>query len=467
MVPVLYSSLLPFVTGPFLKGGANIHKDFILQNHLQKLNIIFLCQIRKIRCTLVLLHSNKKYMEFYTHTLNNGIRVIHKEENSDVAYCGIIINAGSRDEKEQEQGLAHFIEHVVFKGTEKRKAFHVLSRLEDVGGELNAYTTKEETCIYAAFLKEDYERSIELISDITFHSVFPEKELEKEKEVVIDEINSYKDVPSELIFDEFEEILYPNHAIGRNILGTAKTLKKFNRNSIFEFMKHNYHTDQIVFCSVGNKSFKRITQLAEKYFGDIPENRRIHKREIITPAPPQIVKVNKDTNQSHIMIGRTSYDYNHPNKLGLHLLNNLLGGPGMNSRLSMSLREKNGIAYNVESNFTPMYGTGFFSIYYGTDKKNIEKSMRIVHKELEKLRTTGLGTMQLHKAKKQLKGQIAISSENKENLMLNLGKSYLLYNRVDELKEIYNKIDSLTAADLLKIANEVFDPNQLSTLIYL
>ncbi len=406
-------------------------------------------------------------MEFYTHTLDNGIRIIHKHEHSDVGYCGIIINTGSRDEFDKEHGLAHFIEHVIFKGTKKRKAFHVLSRLEDVGGELNAYTTKEETCIYATFLKEDYERSLELITDITFHSVFPEKELEKEKEVVYDEINSYKDAPSELIFDDFEELLFPNHAIGRNILGTPDTLKNFDRNMIFDFLKRNYHTDQIVFCSVGSKPFKRVVDLANKYFGNIPENLRIHKRESITPAKPQLVKLNKDTYQSHIIIGTTSYDYNHPNRLGLLLLNNLLGGPGMNSRLNMSLREKNGIAYNIESNYAPMYGTGFFTIYYGTDQKNIERSMRIVHKELDKLRTTGLGSMQLHKAKKQLKGQIAISSENKENLMLSLGKSFLLYNKVDKLSDIYKKIDSLSAQQLLEIANETFDPNQLSTLIYL
>ncbi|MCW3807536.1 M16 family metallopeptidase [Plebeiibacterium marinum] len=406
-------------------------------------------------------------MEFYTYTLDNGIRVIHKPEMSEVGYCGIIINAGSRDEKEDEHGMAHFIEHVVFKGTKKRKAFHVLSRLEDVGGELNAYTTKEETCIYASFLKEDYERSMELIADITFHSIFPDKELEKEKEVIIDEINSYKDSPAELIFDDFEELLYPDHPIGRNILGTPERLKTFTRDDINRFIQNNYHTDQIVFCSVGSQDFKKIIKLAEKYFGDIAENKRIIKRESITPVSPKTIQVKKDTYQSHIILGCTAYDYNHPKRLGLHLLNNLLGGPGMNSRLNMSLREKRGIAYNIESSYTPMYGTGIFSIYLGTDQKNIDKSIKIVFKELEKLCSQKLGHMQLHKAKRQLKGQIAISSENKENLMLNIGKSYLLYNKVDSLAYVYDKIDKLSASNLLEIANETFTPNQLSQLIYL
>ncbi len=421
----------------------------------------------EIRCSLVLLHSNIFFMEFDIYTLKNGIRVIHKYESSEVGYCGIIINAGSRDEQEEEHGMAHFIEHVIFKGTKKRKAFHVLSRLEDVGGELNAYTTKEETCIYASFLKEDYERSMELIADISFHSIFPEKELEKEKEVIIDEINSYKDSPAELIFDDFEEQLYPEHSIGRNILGDENKLKSFTKKDIQKFMDENYHTDQIVFCSVGSQNFKKIIKLADKYFGDIPENRRTKKREDIPASNPTIIKVDKDTYQSHIILGCTAYDYNHPKRLGLHLLNNLLGGPGMNSRLNMCLREKKGIAYNIESSYTPFYGTGVFSIYFGTDRKNIDKSIKIIFNELNKLRNKELGSMQLHKAKRQLKGQIAISSENKESLMLNIGKSYLMYNKVDSLIDVYHKIDNLTASDLLEIANETFNPEHLSQLIYL
>ncbi len=406
-------------------------------------------------------------MEFFTHTLNNGIRIIHKPEKGEVSYCGMTINVGSRDEEEQEHGMAHFIEHVIFKGTTKRRAFHVLSRLEDVGGELNAYTTKEETCIYATFLKEDYHRSLELIADITFHSVFPEKELEKEKEVIIDEINSYKDSPAELIFDDFEELLYPNHPIGRNILGTPEILKSFNRDDIHRFIGNNYHTDQMVFCSVGQHDFKQVVKLSEKYFGAIPENRRTMERKPIVKSEPKIVILDKGTYQSHVVLGGVAYDYNHPKRLGLHLLNNLLGGPGMNSRLNMSLREKSGIAYNIESSYAAFYGTGVFSVYLGTDRKNVDKSLQIVFGELNKLRNTSLGTMQLHKAKKQLKGQIAISSESKESLMLNIGKSHLLYNKVDSLEYIYQKIDELSASDLMQIANECMNPDDMSQLIYL
>ncbi|SMO86288.1 Predicted Zn-dependent peptidase [Saccharicrinis carchari] len=406
-------------------------------------------------------------MEFFTHTLDNGIRIIHKPEAGEVSYSGIIINAGSRDEEEHEHGMAHFIEHVVFKGTLKRRAFHVLSRLEDVGGELNAYTTKEETCIYATFLKEDYQRSMELIADITFHSTFPEKELVKEKEVIMDEINSYKDSPADLIFDDFEELLYPNHPIGRNILGTPEMLKTFTRKDIYRFIQNNYHTDQMVYCSVGQQDFKRVVKLAEKYFGSIPENKRQVKRSPIAKSEPKVVVIDKETYQSHIMLGGIAYDYNHPKRLGLHLLNNLLGGPGMNSRLNMSLREKKGIAYNIESSYSAFYGTGVFSVYLGTDRKNVDKSLKIVYAELNKLRNNSLGSMQLHKAKKQLKGQIAISSENKESLMLNIGKSFLLYNKVDSLPHIYNKIDELSASDLLHIANECMNPDNMSQLIYL
>ena len=405
-------------------------------------------------------------MEFYTRTLENGIRIIHKPVRSVVGHCGIIINAGSRDEKENEHGIAHFIEHVIFKGTQKRKAYHILSRLDDVGGELNAYTTKEETCIYSSFLIQDFERAAELITDITFNSVFPKKEIEKEKEVIIDEINSYKDNPSELIFDEFEEVIFRDHPMGRNILGTPELLKSFTKNDIIRFINNNYHTDQIVFCSVGNITPKKIDKIVEKYLGILPGNRRSHERKPVDSYEPQTKIISRDTYQSHVMIGSPAYSFQHKDRLGLNLLNNLLGGPGMNSRLNLSLREKNGIAYNIESVYTPYDGTGVFSIYYGTDEENLDRSLNIVHKELKKLREKPLGILQLSKAVKQLKGQIAISTDNKENLMLGIGKSYLLYDKVDSLEIIYKKIDRITAKDLQRIANEILDEKDLSTLIY-
>lgn len=405
-------------------------------------------------------------MEYQNYTLPNGIRIIHKRDKSPVGYCGLIINAGSRDEEEQEHGMAHFIEHVVFKGTQKRKAYHILSRLDDVGGELNAYTTKEETCIYASFLKQDFKRAMELIYDITFNSVFPAKEIEKEKEVIIDEINSYKDSPAELIFDEFEEMIFANDPMGRNILGTPEHLKGFGRKEIQRFIDRNYNTDQMVFASVGNVSFKKVVTWAEKYLGEVPLNKRQHNRPEVTPYIPQSLTIEKDTYQSHVIMGNVAYDFKHPKRLHMHLLNNILGGPGMNSRLNMSLREKNGIAYNVESSYMPYYGTGVFSIYFGTDKENLYRSFSIIDRELKRLKTKELGSLQLHKAVRQLKGQMAIAADNRENLMLNMGKSFLMYNQVDGLDVINKKIDSITSKDLLEIANQVLADNQLSYLIY-
>ncbi|MBI9060439.1 MAG: insulinase family protein [Marinilabiliaceae bacterium] len=406
-------------------------------------------------------------MNFQTHTLENGIRILHMPDNSPVGYCGITINAGSRDELEEEHGMAHFIEHVIFKGTKKRKAFHILSRLDDVGGELNAFTSKEDTCIYASFLKQDFERAIELIHDITFNSIFPDKELTKEIEVIVDEINSYKDSPAELIFDEFEEMLFKNDPMGRNILGTPERLKTFKKEHIQQFIQRNYNTDQMVFCSVGDVSFKRMVKWCERYLGQIPTNLRQYKRAAVAPYSPESITIEKQTHQSHIMLGNVAYDYNHPKRLGLHLLNNILGGPGMNSRLNMALREKNGIAYNVESAFTPYFGTGVFSIYFGTDEENLHRSLNIIDRELKILKNKPLGSLQLYKATRQLKGQMTISSDNRENLMLSMGKSYLLYNQVDPLEKVYKKIDAITAKDLMDIANEILDSKKLSYLIYL
>lgn len=405
-------------------------------------------------------------MVIETHVLSNGIRLIHNHHASPVGNCGLIINTGSRDEAPDEHGMAHFIEHVIFKGTQKRKAFHILSRLDDVGGELNAYTTKEETCIYASFLSEDFARALELIHDITFNSVFPLKELEKEKEVIVDEINSYKDSPSELIFDDFEELIYQNDPMGRNILGTAETLRAFDREAVMRFIKNNYHTDQMVICTVGDIKFNRLCQLCERYFGQVPSNLRTNHRREVLPYSPQRREVKMDTYQSHMIIGNVAYDLNHPKRLGLHLLNNILGGPGSNSRLNMSLREKNGIAYNVESSYSPYYNTGVFTIYFGTDEENLARSMRIINRELNLLRNQKMGILQLHKAQRQLKGQMTIAAESKESLMLSLGKSYLLYNKVDPLEQVYAKIDAITASDLIEIANEVLAHDQLSYLTY-
>lgn len=405
-------------------------------------------------------------MVFETHTLSNGIRLIHRPVNANVAHCGIILNTGSRDENEEEWGIAHFIEHVVFKGTTKRKAYHILSRMEDVGGELNAYTTKEETCIYSTFLDKDYQRALELISDITFNSVFPEKELGKEKEIVLDEINSYKDSPSELIFDDFEELIFKQDPIGRNILGTPKHIKAFKRDDILNFLRNNYHTDQMVISSVGNIEFKKLIKIVEKHFGHIPGNIRTNKRVKPNSYIPRAQTLIKNTYQRHCILGNIAYDLNDERRIPLSLLTNILGGPGMNSRLNLTLREKHGLAYNIESNYTPYADTGVFSIYFGTDKEYLDRCLRLIYKELDLLCTKKLGAGQLKRAKNQMIGQIAISSENNENLMLSVGKSFLLYNRVDSLKEIYEKVELITSEELLEIANEILNKDRLTTLMY-
>jgi len=405
-------------------------------------------------------------MVFETHTLSNGIRLIHHPVNANVAHCGIILNTGSRDEKEEEWGIAHYIEHVVFKGTTKRKAYHILSRMEDVGGELNAYTTKEETCVYTTFLDKDYKRALELIGDITFNSVFPEKELEKEKEVILDEINSYKDSPSELIFDDFEELIFKGDPIGRNILGTPKHIKAFKRDDILKFIKNNYHTDQMVISSVGNIQFSKLVKMVEKFFGHIPASTRTSERKKPNSYKPRTQTLIKKTYQRHCVMGNIAYDLNDERRIPLSLLTNVLGGPGMNSRLNLSLRERHGLAYNIESNYTPYVDTGVFSIYFGTDKGYLDKCLSLINKEMDLLCNKKLGTGQLKRAKNQMIGQIAISSENNENLMLSIGKSFLLYNRIDSLEELYQKIENITATQLLEVANEILNKDRLTTLMY-
>ncbi len=403
---------------------------------------------------------------FQTFVLKNGIRIVHQEVNSPVSHFGVLINTGSRDEEDDEQGIAHFIEHVIFKGTKTRKAFHILNRIEDVGGELNAYTTKEETAVYATFLSEYYQRSFELISDILFNSVFPVKELEREKEVIFEEINSYKDSPSELIFDEFEEILFNGHPIARNILGLPDQIKNFTKDSILKFMDVNYHTDQIVLSSVGNTTMSKIIRLAEKYFGSVPEKNRTKKRTDEYNYRPETIIVQKDTFQAHCIVGNVAPNVYSSQRMAMVLLNNILGGQSMNSRLNMALRERNGMAYNVESSYTGYSDTGEFSIYFGTDKENLEQAQALVYKELRKVQDSPMGIVQLSRAKKQLIGQLAISVENREDLMLSLGKSMLFFNQVDSLETIFKKIENIETKEIMEIANQVFNKTTNSTLIY-
>ena len=405
-------------------------------------------------------------MAYQSHTLSNGFRIIYKSDASAVAYCGIAINTGSRDENEEEQGMAHFIEHMLFKGTQKRRSGHIINRLEHVGGELNAFTSKEETVVYAAVLKEYFERAMELISDIVLHSVFPQKEIEKEVVIIVDEIQSYNDSPSELIFDDFEELLFKNHSLGHNILGKAELLEKYSTEDAFRFIQKHYKPEEMVFFALGDLNFKQLIRWAEKYFLTMSSEKKIFERTsplIYTPAAKEIIK---NTHQVHFMLGNRAYNLYHPNRIGLYLLNNILGGPGMNSLLNLSLREKHGLVYNVESSFQPFTDTGIWSVYFGCDPENAAKCEQLVRNELQKLGEQKIPENKLKKYKLQLMGQMAISSENKENLALSIGKSYLRYNKIDELEEIKKLIDAVTAEQLQAIAIEIFNPEQLSVLKY-
>lgn len=405
-------------------------------------------------------------MDYFSHTLPNGLRLVHLLSDSPVSYCGFAVNAGTRDEEAHEFGLAHFVEHMLFKGTGKRKSWHILNRMENVGGELNAYTTKEETFVYSIFMEEHYTRAFELMADLMFHSRFPEQEIEKEVDVILDEINSYEDSPSELIFDEFENLLFDGHALGHNILGDEKSLLSFTSATGLSFMNRFYVPENMVFFSMGRIGFKKVVRMAEKYVGDIALPLAARNRVAPPAVFPKLHKEHKDTHQAHVLIGGRAYSMHDEKRLPLFLLNNILGGPGMNNRLNVSLREKNGLVYNVESNVTSYTDTGLASIYFGTDPKNREKAARLVHKELARFRDVKLSTSQLAVAKKQVIGQLGVSGDNNEGLFLGLGKSFLHYNRYDTLPEVFRKVEKLTAGEILEVANEVFAPERLFTLIY-
>lgn len=403
---------------------------------------------------------------YQTYILKNGLKVIHQQVPNKAAWCGLIIGVGSRDELPEEEGIAHFIEHVIFKGTERRKAYHILSRMEDVGGELNAYTTKEDTCIYASFLPKDYERTLELFSDIVFNSVFPEKEIEKEKEVVIDEINSYKDSPGELIYDDFEELIYEGYPIGRNILGSEQAVKNLSREAILRFVRRNYLPGRMVISSIGDIAFPRLIRLIERYFGGIEgcDMPLVRKRPEV--YLPRTKMVEMDTYQNHCIIGNIAYDYAQDNRLPLSLLVNILGGSGMNSRLNLKIREKYGLAYNVEASYTPYSDTGVFTVYFGCDGADIEKCLQLCRKEMALLCEESLGEIQLRKAKNQMIGQMTLSSENYENMMLSIGKSFLVYDKVDDLEHVCAEVQQIDAEVLKQVAGEIFAIEKQSILIY-
>ena len=405
-------------------------------------------------------------MEYNVHTLDNGIRLLHVPSPSAISHACIIINSGSRDEKANQMGLAHFIEHLVFKRTEKRNTNQILTRLESVGADLNAYTTKEYTCIHASFLNPYLDRTLELFNDIVFHSIFPEDELEKEKGVILDEITSYLDQPEEAINDDFEDQLFAGHPFGRNILGTPESVSGLSRADILDFIEENYRTDEIVVAVIGNYPLQKFVKIGTKHFESVKPNISVKNRIAPQPNATSNIVVNKQISQAHVMMGTQTYSLHHPYKAGLLLLNNMLGGTGMSSILNLQVREKYGIAYTIESNYSPLSDTGIFALYFGTDKEKVDKAFKLIYKEFKKFRENPLTEIQLQKAKNKFIGQIALGEENRIGLIISMAKSLIDYNKIDNLEAVFNKIRAVSVADMANIANEVLDEKTLSSLTF-
>ena len=455
-------------------------------------------------------------MKYNTYTLDNGLRIIHLPSDSQVVYCGYQINAGTRNEEPGEEGLAHFCEHVTFKGTERRKAWHILNCLESVGGDLNAYTNKEGTVYYSAILKEHIARAVDLLSDIVFHSVYPQAEIDKEVEVICDEIESYNDSPAELIYDEFENILFKGSPLGHNILGTAEQVRAFKTEDALRFTRKLYRPDNAIFFAYGDIDFKKLVKLlktlnfehgtlnfmnsktsetpaetlnlelgtlnfmnsktsetpaAEMEAGDAnhkvqSSKFKVQSKEVQSKVAGQTIVMQKNTHQAHVMIGTRAYNVNDDRRMPLYLLNNMLGGPGMNAKLNLALREHNGLVYTVESTMVSYGDTGTWSIYFGCDEHDVKRCLRLVRKELDKFMQKPLSDAQLKAAKKQIKGQIGVACDNRENFALDFGKSFLHYGWEKNVDRLYEQVDEITAAQIQAVAQELFDKDRLTTLIF-
>ncbi len=403
-------------------------------------------------------------IEFKIYTLPNGIRGIHRRTASSVTYCGLIVGSGTRDEREGESGLAHFTEHGLFKGTERRRAYHVNCRLENLGGELNAYTTKEETTIHATTLKGDFRKAVELLSDVSFCSTFPDHEMEREREVIYDEINAYKDSPAEMIYDNFEDMLFGGSELGHNILGTKRDIRKFDKAKIDRFMQRTYTTDQMVFSSIGGVSFKRAEEIANHYFGGFAASKRDFER--VKPAEIErfITEENRRTHQTHCIIGSRAYSIMEQRRLPLALLINILGGPSANSLLNVLVRERHGLTYNIEANYTPYSDSGLVTIYFSCDSGNYDRVVEMIHGEIDRLRTTLLTPRHLSMAKRQFMAQLAISMESNEGYMLGAGKSFLIHGVVDTVEESYRRVAAITAEEVREVAVEIL--RDMSMLTY-
>jgi len=405
-------------------------------------------------------------MEYEIIRLSNGIRVVFQYQNLPVTHVCMVINAGSRDESAGKYGVAHFIEHLLFKRTERRSTQQIINHLESVGGDLNAYTTKEYTCVHASILQPYLSRALDLFEDIFFHSTFPDIELDKEKSVIVDEMASYLDSPEESIVDDFEDLVFQGSGLGHNILGLEDQLLALQKSDIVDFMQANYDTNEMVIGISGNYTLKEVERLLHKVFGTVPSNTIARLRNDVRPLVEQHVAVGKPINQVHYMLGSLAYSYRDDRKTGLLLLNNMLGGMGMGSILNLSIREKYGIAYTIESNYTIFSDTGLFSIYLGTDEEKVEKAKKLVFKELAKLSEQPLSETAVKKAKQKFIGQIALTEENRMSMIISAAKNVMDYDRVILLDEVIEKIQDLTNTGLLEIAQDVFDPKKMLSLSF-
>ena len=408
-------------------------------------------------------------MKYNTYTLSNGLRVIHLPSASPVVYCGYEIAAGTRDEEPGEEGLAHFVEHVTFKGTARRSSLQILNTLERVGGDLNAFTQKEDTVYYAAILKEHLPKAVDLLTDIVFHSTYPQTEIDKEVEVICDEIESYNDSPAELIYDDFENILFEGHPLGHNILGNAERVRKFTTEDALRFARKYYTPENSIFFAYGDVEFEKLVRLLEKEErGEKGEERgeRKEEREMLSGSASNFIIREKGTHQAHVMLGTRGYDILHPLRIPLYLLNNLLGGPGMNARLNISLRERNGLVYTVESTMVSYGDTGLWGVYFGCDPHDVKRCLRLVRRELDKIIEKPLTDSQLKAAKRQLKGQIGIACDNREQFALDFGKSFLHYGWEKDITSLYSQIEEVTAEQIQQVARELMSEDRITTLVY-
>lgn len=406
--------------------------------------------------------------DHHLHELSNGIRLVYRQvPTTKIVHCGFVLDIGSRDEGEDQQGMAHFWEHMAFKGTKKRKAYHILNGLEGVGGELNAYTTKEKICFYASVLDRYFDKAVELLTDITFNSTFPPKQIEKERTVILEEMAMYQDAPDEALQDDFDDLVFNGHQLGRNILGDQASVKRFDQKDFEKFVAQNLHTDRLVFSCVGNLSISKVKRIFEKHLASLAPCSTSKNRQRFLGYQPQQLTKSRAVSQVHYAIGRTAYAIDDPKRLPFFTLVNLLGGPGMNSRLNLALRERHGYVYAIDAQYTPYMDTGMFAIFFGTDPKNARKSVALVQKELRSLREKPLGTLQLHRAKEQLIGQLAMAEENNMNLMLMMGKSLLDLGHIRSLEQIFREVRSITALQLQELAREMFHFDDFSTLIFL